>query len=191
MIRLFKIVFPIFILLSTAYIYNLSIYISLESREWKDLKDRKQIYFRIDSEFNSIERKQIKEAFRQWESKTGKNVKLHALIGDTIITEMFSWQSDELPTIYKASSWWNWKNHVGVRMAQSSAYGVAAIFSGDIFILCKGSILKDVVIHEVGHVLINAMWHSSNKKSIMYPVIENPNRALIQQEEIDIIKQVK
>jgi hypothetical protein len=196
MVKMFKRIFSIFICLiilsSIGGTYYLSIYASSELQEWKDLKNRKQIYFRVDSAFSSIERIKIEEALKRWEDKTGRNVKLRALIGDVTVSEIFSWQSDGLPTIYKASSWWSWKNHVGRHISGSwTAMGVATTFSGDIFIMCGEPIFKDVVTHEVGHIIINAKWHSTDEESIMYHNIRATGDGIIKQEEINLVKQVK
>lgn len=134
-------------------IYYIFIYGSAEWQKSKELVDKKQIVFRIDGAFSSVERVAIDNALERWMEKTGRNVILTTFVGDVTVAEIFSWRSDGFATIYKASSWWSWKTHVARYSAGWDARGVAMVFSGDIFIMCDNKSFEDIVVHEVGYIL--------------------------------------
>jgi hypothetical protein len=160
-------------------------------QDWAELKNRKVIDFRIDSAFTAKERLEIENALRRWEKATKGKVVLRHHIGDVTITDLFRFKSDGMPTIYRGISLLSWKRHlvrVGSSVGNAHTVGLCMTFSGDLFILKGGKEFEDLVVHEVGHVLINTPWHSANPKSVMYPYLHKERRRYkILQEEVDIV----
>jgi hypothetical protein len=155
-------------------------------QEYKEIEDRKNINFAIDSAFTSDEVVEIKSVLKKWETKT--DVHLTSYIRDISIREIFSFASDDICTIYKANSWWNWKKYVIKYIVENWAAVGAAIFrSGDIFIMYNSKHFNSIITHEVGHILIGKEWHSKDINSIMNQYLGGSSQQ-IKMEEINLIK---
>ncbi len=187
-----------FILYMSILSLIITIYVAtLSSHKLQDnlyITERKNITFRIDGAFNSVERIQIENALRRWEEKTNNNVQLSASIGDVTFKDVFFWRSDGVPTIYKASSWWSWKYHVGLLLTNKDTWvtrAMALICPSDIFMMTDNDDFEDVVVHEVGHIIMDSSWHSKDFKSIMGISVGKAGQKKIMKEEIELIKKVK
>jgi len=177
-------------LIVATYLYTLRW--SYRGTNWVELKDNRNITFRIDNSFNTEERVKIEQALQRWVAATKGHVNLKCYVGDVTILDLFKFKSDGIPTIYNAISPLSWKRHLlmfGSDNYHSDTIGMALSFIGDIFIMKGGKDFEDLVTHEVGHILIATPWHSKDPKSVMYPTMhEKYEHYEILQEEVDIIR---
>lgn len=148
--------------------------------------DRRNFILYVDSDFTNEERNIIQECVDDWMDVVD-NVYIDIKIKKINWKEMLYFGSDEQPTIYKTSNI-GFKRDVGRMVAGTyDAIGLTTIRSGDVFIFIDDHYFKQVVKHEIGHILIGFAWHSSNKRSLMYP-ISNLNTEIME-EEINLIRE--
>jgi len=185
LLRLY-VIFVVSVLISVC-LFESVIEFSLNIQHPTFLQDRKEIKFRIDASFSNKERKLIGQALEEWERATKGYVTFSYYVEKIPLLEMFSWKDDNKPTIYNGDSLLSWQRHVGLSVAEAETIGLAFIFSGDIFIFDNKYRFKDVVVHEVGHLLVGS-WHSKDKTSIMFPYIMDGDEKFIRSEEIRIVK---
>jgi len=137
---------------------------------------RKAVRFRVDSSFSPNEIKAIKESLIDWEKASNGLVKLESYVEKIPTSEIFTWRSDGIQTIYNATTLSHWPTHVMLIMGNYNNHlGLTMIYTGDIFILTgTENIFKAVVTHEVGHVIIGD-YHSNNPKDLMYQTLGSDN----------------
>jgi len=132
------------------------------------------VQFRIDSDFSLTEIEKVRVAIRKWEVASNGCLKVPFYISSIPLSDIARWSGDSLPTIYDASSFFNWKRYLASQLCLTPCLGVTQIYTGDIFILESGNeLFETVVLHEIGHVLLGGL-HSDSKEDLMYPTVTGP-----------------
>lgn len=131
--------------------------------------ERDKVKFRVDSSFTYDERMKISSAMKDWSQNTIVDVEYY--IDDTSFFELFSFNRDGVPTIYKAMGI-GWRRSLGMMIANKlSTAGVAVVFTGDIFIFISGAPFERTVKHEIGHILSRTGVHSNDPSNVMFSKI--------------------
>lgn len=139
------------------------------------------IIFRGDPDFTETEQLIIKDTLMIWEQSI--NTVIHL---DVIFEKVNkNWETDTIPTIYKAIS--GWKKDVAFRLCRGYYSGCVGIATGDIFITdVSEERLSFIMAHEIGHILLLSTEHSPDKESVMSDKIGT----IIKQREIINIKEI-
>jgi len=153
---------------SSVYVLELLSQQNLFSDEL-DVVLRRQIEFRIDSNFSPEEQQLILEAFDEWNTKSESLVQLTGKVVVIPQWEQSTYFADDVSTIYDASSsYWPAKT---LDLCNSKYLGVTIGAIGDIFIIKKNKeFFKVLVAHEIGHVLMGS-YHSENPRDLMFPYL--------------------
>lgn len=114
------------------------------------------ISFTADEDFTKVEREFIEVAVMKW------NFAIHNAVNLSV-----KFRALKSPAIYKATAGLK-KQKANKIEDNPNIWGLAVINSGDIYITYINEQFKDLIIHEIGHILIGTVQHSTDKRSIMY-----------------------
>lgn len=138
------------------------------------LKNRVKINFRVDDDFSTMEKSLILKAFQKINSLSGC-VNLKVNFENITLRDIFLWERDGRPTIYKSSNLLSWKSYMFYYISNSvNNLGIAIIKTGDIFVTVSSDNedkFQNVISHEILHIIFSSGWHSKEEDSLMNATI--------------------